>query len=257
MPNNFNLIPDFNSGIPMSDISLNNKHYSTIQKDIVNLLGDYVKEKKYRYILEVGPLSTPIPYSTHTVNIDIPNSSNNFCIDIDRINIPVPDKFFDFGYARHVFEDIQNPDFAFNELKRTCKEFYIETPSPLVEFLKDVDFYDVNEVDFKYRGYIHHRYFIWSEGNNLYCLPKYPIIEYLSLNKSVENKLIYIANNYPIAWNNYILCNEDTNIIMLKNDMHFNFINNNNSYPNFILTGILQSMENTNLFIPKLLNGTL
>jgi len=247
----FKLLPDFND-VPSDDISLNNKFWYTCQNEITHLFGDYVKEKNYKHILEIGPSTTPIPFGTHTISLNKPESITNVCIDIDKMNIPIQDNFFDFGYARHVFEDIQNPEFAFNEVKRTCNEFYIETPSPLVELLKNVDNIDIAD---RYRGYIHHRYFVWSLENTLYFLPKYPIVEHLEINKRFENKLIYIAENYPISWNNYMMCNKDTKIIMLKNEFQFNFFPDSNSYTNLLVNGILQSMEHTNSFIPKLLNG--
>lgn len=250
MSNNLRLVPDFNT-IPIEDISFNNRHYYSIQQDIVNLFGDYVKEKKYNNILEIGPLTSPIPYATHTIDINRPSDNINLCIDIDTQIMPVHDKCFDFGYARHVFEDIQNPDFAFKEMQRTCKEFYIETPSPLVEMLKNIDYSNA-----EYRGYIHHRYFIWSIGNTIYCLPKYPIVEHLQVQTSFENKLKYIANNYPVSWNNYILCNENTQIVMLKNEINFSFQKDTNYYAHLILNGITQSLENTSNFIPKLMNGS-
>ena len=60
---------------------------------------------------------------------------------------------------------------AFNEITRVCKTGYIETPSPLIEFSTNVD-----SGDSPYKGYIHHRYFVWSDikTNTLYFLPKYP-----------------------------------------------------------------------------------
>ena len=75
-----------------------------------------------------------------------------------------------------MLEDIQNPDFALNEITRVTKYGgYIETPSPLIEVTKNVDGSGFSN---SYCGYIHHRYIVWSniQKNEIYFLPKYSCI---------------------------------------------------------------------------------
>ena len=142
-------------------------------------------------------------------------------------------------------------------MQRTCKEFYIETPSPMIEILKGIEYSDQLSKSLPYRGFTHHRYFIWSNKNTIYCLPKYPIVEYFEITENFEKKLTYIASNYPVYWNNYIMCNDETKIVMLKNEFDFNFITERDKYPNLIFNGIVESMDNTNIFISQLLNMSL
>ena len=136
------------------------------------------------------------------MSIKLKNRNTISNIDFDKI--PFDDNYFDFCYARHIFEDIQNPQHAFSESIRTCKNGYIETPSPLIECLKKVDYSSRNK-NINYCGYIHHRYIVWSdlETNTLYFLPKFPIIEFAIFKEDFYNKMVEIANSKDIFWNNY------------------------------------------------------
>jgi hypothetical protein len=148
-------------------------------KEIIEILVAYCKNNNYTKILEIGPGVTPFPLSSHSIDIDS-TVKNSVSVDIDFEVIPFEDKYFDFCYARHIFEDIQNPQHAFAETTRICKNGYIETPSPLIECLRLVDAISRN-CNVNYCGYIHHRYIVWTDihTNTLYFLPKYPIIEYI------------------------------------------------------------------------------
>lgn len=89
-------------------------------------------------------------------------------IDIDKDKIPFVDNYFDFVYCRHVLEDIQNPDFAYNEIVRVSKAFYIEIPSPFTEISRVIDAeYSFNLYNNNlYRGYIHHKHILNVDHNN-------------------------------------------------------------------------------------------
>lgn len=72
----------------------------------------------------------------------------------------------------------------------------------------------------------------------------------MKLDSNFENRFMYLANYYPYAWNNYIICNQDTNIIVYKNGIHFSMdVLSSNSYMNLIYRGIMDCLENTNQFI--------
>lgn len=139
-------------------------------------------------------------------------------IILDVCNDPFPfeDHFFDFVYARHVLEDVQNPRAVFRELVRVGKTGYIETPSVMAEITPFVD--GNNPI---YKGYIHHRYIFWNNEDTLMCIPKYPVIEYLpTLN--VNDQL-----NDPYNWNNYYSwdARENPKIKELKQDIDYDIFN--------------------------------
>lgn len=163
-------------------------------------------------------------------------------LDFDRFTYEKDS--FDFIYCRHTLEDIQNPQNAFNEIVRIGKKGYIETPSPLTEITKGVS-------DPDSRGYIHHRYIVWSdaETNTLYFLPKYPIVEKINIgNNDLEKTYTYILNNYPVYWNNYYTWDSEKlpKIMVYRNEVNFNILND---YINILNKAIYLSMNYTNHFI--------
>ena len=199
-----------------------------------------------KQILEVGPGSIPFSYATHLIDKNNYNLNNNNIINIDiNINkIPFTDRFFDFCYSRHTLEDIYNPYFAFIEIVRTSTKGYIETPSPLIEVSMGVD---ANNLYKFYKGYIHHRYIIWSDiENNVLCfLPKMPIIEYIKIDKNVQEQYLNIINNYPILWNNYYFWDK-------MNPPRINMIEfDQNTYIDYIQISIQKSIDYTDMFMNK------
>ena len=192
--------------------------------------------KEYSYaqsVLEIGPGYTPLDISTHFIDnkIELKNTKN---IDIDIEKLDFPDQSFDFVYCRHVLEDIQNPNHIFNEMIRVAKNGYIETPSPLIECTIGVECDD-------YRGYIHHRYIVWteSETNTLCFLPKYPMIEKIHFN----NELLYLLE-VDLYWNNYYYwdINNKPNIRMYKNGCNMDI---RKDYIDLLNQAIFASIKNT------------
>ncbi len=114
--------------------------------------------------------------------------------------MPFADNEFDFVYCRHVLEDLYNPFFACDEMSRVAKAGYIETPSPLAEICRGMNRTEDGGVA-QWRGYSHHRYFVWVEDEALNFIPKMPLIEYFNFG----NEHI-IGNNLKakdILWNSY------------------------------------------------------
>ena len=139
---------------------------------VVNMIGQLCSHNNYQKILEIGPGQIPFHLATDFVGSN-ETIKNYIDIDIDKDKIPYDKDHFDFMYCRHVLEDIQNPDFAFDEMFRTSKcGGYIETPSPLIEITKGVDGHALSHM---YCGYIHHRYIVWSniQKNEIYFLNQF------------------------------------------------------------------------------------
>ena len=236
------------------DIDIKNitKHWSPIL-EIVNFLCDVCKNRQYEKIIELGPGKVPFPISTHVVDNDqkaLDRLQNkilyNINLNIEKVN--ADENYFDFCYARHIFEDVQNPDFMFEHITKQCKMGYIETPSPLIECMKYVDC----SSDAKYRGYHHHRYIVWTENNELHFLPKMPIIEYINIEPEYEKSMYELAKN-PFYWNNYYMWDKDEkfgNINLPKCIMHEYSMD---SYAELLLHAIKSSIEHTNrnIFITK------
>lgn len=215
---------------------------------IISKLSNHCESNNFKNILEVGPGCTPFPKSNYFIDTFDNTENNYFKIDIDYETFPFSNKKFDFIYCRHVLEDIQNPLNAFNEIIRVCKTGYIETPSPLIEFSNNVDAGTP-----LHKGYIHHRYFVWSnvKDNTLYFLPKYPIIEYYNIDNNSIKKINKIANEYPVYWNNYYMWDENTvpKIFIYRNGINFKI---QSDYLSIINKAITSSFEYTNYIINKI-----
>jgi hypothetical protein len=164
------------------------KHYGPIPEIINYLVSENKNNKK---ILEIGPGYSPFPLATHFIDhvLTVPNT---IILDVCNEKFPFADKEFDFVYARHILEDVQNPTAVFNELVRVGKRGYIETPSVIVEVARHIDGSSPS-----WRGYVHHRYMFWNDQNTLVCIPKYPIIEYIEVADTTQLVLD------PFNWNNY------------------------------------------------------
>lgn len=227
-----------------------NKFWSPVQ-EVVKYNARLCDDKGYTEILELGPGFTLFPKANYFVDFDPSKVDPEiregvWNVDLDVSDFPQldGDKKFDFCYARHIFEDVQNPDFIFSGMVQNCRAGYVETPSPLVECLKGVDAVDVG------RGYHHHRYIMWTEGNELHMIPKLPIIEYITFEPEFEKKLYTLANSSSVYWNNYYWWDFDSGspprFVMHK---HFNILG---EYGTLLTRAINSSIENTNRVVKAL-----
>jgi predicted SAM-dependent methyltransferase len=228
-------------------------HYWAPNSTIIQMIEKQCEANRHSKILEIGPGKVPFKLATDFIGCN-EKITNYIEIDIDNTKFPYDNNSFDFIYCRHVLEDIQNPDFALNEMFRVSKfGGYIETPSPLIEATKNMDAYHGTD---KYCGYMHHRYIVWSnmQKNEIYFLPKYSCIldHFLNFDDG-SNRLIYnLINNYPVYWNNYFLYDNNTKptIVMYKNGVNFGKNNNmTEEYIQLVVRAINESIQNTDYFI--------
>lgn len=219
---------------------------------LVNKLVEFLKFRDIKAnIIDIGcgAGTAKFPVATHLLDFkEIENGDTSIKLDLDFDKFPHVNNFFEFIYCRHTLEDIQNPVNAFNEFIRISKVGYIETPSPLVEIMRGVD---AGKEGINYTGYKHHRYIVWSdlETNTLYFLPKYPIIEYVTINDELLKKFTYLLNNFSIYWNNYYFWDINgmkPNIIVYRNDINFNI---NKDYSRLINEAIESSFKYTEHFV--------
>lgn len=203
-------------------------------------------------IVDAGCGNTPFPVSTHILDINEKYDTCRTAIKFDLNFEKFGDIVFNFVYCRHTLEDLQNPQNAFKEFVKVSPKGYIETPSPLIEFSRGVDT-DLDWVNSSsYRGYKHHRYIVWSDvdTNTLYFLPKYPIIEYCQVDDDTNKLLNYIANNYPLYWNNYYYWDVDNKEtepkICVLDNISFQ------DYNKYLTEAINKSIKYTNHFMENI-----
>lgn len=116
-----------------------------------------------------------------------------------------------FVYCRHTIEDLANPEHLLSEIATLGCDGYIETPSPLAELTRGVDAWLA-----PHRGYLHHRWLVWSHEGVLYLLPKYPIVEL-----TPEFDCTAELNQGPQCWNTHHLWEGRLKYKVLRNEQDF------------------------------------
>lgn len=125
-------------------------------------------------ILEVGGGHAPYDGVTHAVD-KFPGDTHHRAHPYhlpegvefrqgDLENIPFDEKF-DFMYASHVFEHVESPRKAVDEINRLTERGYIETPSPTWEQLKGPKTFDPDDI---------HKFYVWLDGDELNVISKNP-----------------------------------------------------------------------------------
>ena len=253
-PDNITLITEDESYLINTNNNYVQKYYWYPNTIINKMIETYcIQNNLTKKILEIGPGTVPFSLSTNFIGYN-ENIKECINIDIDKDIFPYQNNIYNFIYCRHVLEDIQNPDFVLKEIIRVSNgHVYIETPSPLIESMKNID---AANLSYKYCGYIHHRYLVWSsiEKNEIYFLPKYSCIldHYFEID---DYKAYNIIKNYPVYWNNYFIFNSANppKVVMYKNGVNFNIACENKpmcqEYIDLVKRSINESIENTNYFI--------
>jgi hypothetical protein len=197
------------------------RHYWSPVPEVVDWLAAKYQGKR---VLEIGPGHTPFPAATHFVDWqEIPGVplERTFRLDVGREPLPTlgpwdPEVIakWDFVYARHVLEDMANPFHLISEMSRVAKAGYIETPSPICELARGVD--GSSPV---WRGYNHHRWLVWDNGDALTFVAKFPLVEYTA--SADEGLCDQMLRGGPRYWNTYFLWEDDIKVSHLQSPHDF------------------------------------
>jgi len=184
----------------------------------LSFVVEYVESHipKYGMVLEVGSGINNFARANISVDlIESPNVPKERMIhcDVENEPLPFPDKRFDFVYCRHVIEDMWNPFQLLKEMQRVGKAGYIETPSPMAELCRGIDCFSPI-----YRGYIHHRWMIWKEGEQLVFIPKLPIVEHMKLDDMALASNLRGKSGF---WNTHFLWKDKINYVHLQKGFEF------------------------------------
>jgi len=206
--------------------------YSPMQQVIASLASES------SLVVEIGPGHIPFALASEFVDWQASPSlvgKTTHCLDVNKDPLPYEDKSVDFIYCRHTLEDLYNPFWLCQEMSRVAKAGYIETPSPVAECCRGVDGGSP-----PWRGYIHHRYLVWSDEDVLTFLPKYPVIEYLNFGDEEDN-MVNILNSGTLYWNTYFLWENSLKIKLLQHDQNFQLQVN---YWEIVAEAMKNSVEN-------------
>lgn len=158
-------------------------------------------------IVELGPGARPFSRATEFVG----RFENQFGVeyngkwhqcDLSRERLPYLNDSVDFLYARHVIEDLDDPAWCLSEIARVAKAGYIETPSPIAEMCRGVDVSHGDGRTPEWRGYHHHRSFVWDSNGTLSVIAKWPIVEHVPTGDGDEY-WAGLLNEGPLYWNTY------------------------------------------------------
>jgi len=130
-----------------------------------------------RRVLDIGAGHNPYHGATHLLEIDVteggergmqkvqvPESAQLTVGDVHAL--PFRDLSFEFVYASHILEHVDNPVLACREIARVGSAGYIETPSPLLE--QGLALRDTQSPDL----WIHRWLVFTIDGNRLVFEPK-------------------------------------------------------------------------------------
>lgn len=221
------------------------KNYPVL-KQVANLA------RSAKNVLEIGPGEEPFELSTEFVDFQHTEKyvGKKFHeVNVNRDKLPFEDKSFDFVYCRHTIEDLHNPMLLLSEMNRVGKAGYIETPSPAAEFTRKIDAGDP-----PWRGYNHHHSFVYVKNDVLELIPKYPIVEYLSMD--LEELIKENLNLGHLYWNTYFLWEDHFEYRTLLNFKDYQIFYQNDptvpSYGDVIRGAINTYFEETPKFMSKL-----
>jgi len=213
------------------------QHHWGPHEPMVRVVEQMTEGKKS--VLEVGPGKKPFSKATEFVDwrsFKELEGKPVHALNINQDRLPLADKSFDFVYCRHTLEDLYNPLLICAEMNRVGKAGYIETPSPIAEAAKGVDYQSP-----AWRGYHHHRYFVWGEGDTLMFMAKYPILEHIVM-EGIEDKLVEHLNKHPLYWNTYFFWEGTLKFRLLEHDKDFRITRD---YPKRVVEAIEQARKNT------------
>lgn len=197
------------------------------------------------HVLEIGPGLTPLPQTTHTVGRYGENVTT--VCDVETWPLPFGDKEFDFVYCRHVVEDLHNPHLLLREMGRVADAGFIETPSPLAEITRGVD--GPEGMTCAWRGYHHHRWFVWEHEGALNLMGKYPILETLSI--PGEDEIRALLGTRPAFWNTYFAWDDTLPCLFWEHGFHYDI---SGDYDKVIGRALRESRGSTEKFmtaVPK------
>ena len=123
-----------------------------------------------------------------------------------------------------------------------AKTGYIEVPSPASEICRGIDAGSP-----RWRGYHHHRYFVWNHGGVLHFLTKYPVVEYLDFGS--DREIVQSMRQHPLLWNAYLPWEGEIKYKYLQHDIDYQITRN---YREFVAAAASQSIAETRRFASSL-----
>ncbi len=148
-------------------------------------------------VLDIGGAIKTYKHATHIIDFIIKPKDCTLeyvQMDVCEGKWPYKDKEFDFVYCSNLLEDVKDPVFVCNEMKRIGKCGKIIVPSLLTECTIGVDTWDENN---KYAGFCHHRWLCITNENSIRFIPKWDIVGAYDWTSQIPNEAKF-ANFYTV-----------------------------------------------------------
>lgn len=178
------------------------------RKDIITHILDIKSKQSFR-VVDVGGSASSWSTSIADVVVDInatrkedykfnicnENEWNNLLNDVNA------NGKFDYAICTHVIEDIANPTLLLRMLPKIAKSGIITAPCILTE---------ISHIESpSWLGYIHHRYFVGFENDEILLAPKMGFLEKNVINNNRKDKLEIIFEwdaiiQYKMLMNEYL-----------------------------------------------------
>jgi hypothetical protein len=146
-----------------------------------------------------------------------------------------------FSYLHQVLEKFQNPQQVLEKLQEYSPSGYIQSLSPLREYLKQKN---------TYRGHELSRFIVWvsPEDHVLHLLPKYSFFNAISIQSEFEQQLTELLEKYSHYGYTYYTWSPEQPIryILYQHGVNFNLYT---QYASLLQTAIEQSVASTNKFL--------
>jgi FkbM family methyltransferase len=154
------------------------------REPILSWIRQQKKQKQKPFtVIDVGGSITSWSHSVVDAICDINPPVSDTPIRVFRMNLSKEEDWaevdayvakngkFDFSICSHTLEDISNPSLVCRKLSEISKEGWIAVPSKYKELAR------FENSEFKYRGYIHHRWIFSIQGGKFVGWPKIPYLE--------------------------------------------------------------------------------
>lgn len=158
--------------------------------------------KNFKRILDIGGGHHALDLATEVADWRIEEKRNGKVyheMDVCSEPLPFGDGEIDFVYCRQTLEDLSNPVYALQEMRRVGKYGYIETPHVLTELRLGIQNPD-------WRGWAHHNWFVWSVHNTIKLLPKSTALGLILLDDAELSKVtekIFPDSDYNMSCHSF------------------------------------------------------